>query len=206
MADDVKKLDRRAIAVRYLALAMAAAAIGFAGWGTAHRLAEVAPGHDISIAFPFTAEQGQWFFQEVTEIGESVDISFTAVTIPYPNPTPAMLVALWADPIATFLAVAAGSMVAATFLQRLARGKALEEGTARLVFAGAGILAAWWGVNTLATVVTTMGIRELFFDKAHEGGLVPIELSPLIWALFLGAVGVAFRLGERLRRDTAGLV
>lgn len=145
MTDDKRHADRRDKFSRYLAVAMAVAVIAVAGWGAAQRLAEVAPGRDISIVLPVTAEQSEWFFGQITGVTEEnggIGVSIASTTFPFANPTPARLVALWADPIARFLEVTAGAIVAATFLQRLARAKTLEEGTARLVFAGTGILAA----------------------------------------------------------------
>ena len=199
---------------RLLVMALALAAIAIAGWGTVQRLAEVATGHDVSVVIPLTLEQGEWAIGTLLERSgwdaddqnEGFGVDLRSVTATVPDPSHTMLVALWADSIMGFLAVGTGVGVAAIFLLRVAFGRAFERGSARLVFWGTGIFAMNWILHTLAVSLTAGEARMRLLDDAHSRSSVPIDLSPVVWILFFTAVGAAFLMGERLRRDTEGLV
>ena len=74
------------------------------------------------------------------------------------------------------------------------------------MLAGAGILAVWWLVGSMLTKMTINGAFSAISNYTYDSGTIPSDLSPAIWILVLGAVGGALQLGERLRRDTEGLV
>lgn len=203
MNSDSTTLDRADRINLYLSVLIAAVAIVLAGWGMVHRLAEVAPGHDISVVVPLSGEQAPL---PLGPDGAPVTVDVETATVVVADPAPATLFALWAEPIVQFLAVAAGMAVAAMFFVRVARGRAFERGTARLVFIGAGILAGSWFLGGMLTTMTINGAFSAISNYTYEAGTIPSDLSPAIWILVLGAVGGALQLGERLRRDTEGLV
>lgn len=203
MTDDVTKLDRADRIGLYIAIGLAVAAIGLVGWGSAQRLAEVAPGHDISVLVPLSGEQAA--LPQGPE-GAPVTVDVETATVVVADPSPATLFALWAEPIVLFLAVAAGMIVASKFILRVARGRAVEKGTARLVFIGASILAGAWFIGAILTNMTTNGALSAISDYSYDSTIFAADLSPFMWILVLSAVGGALQLGERLRRDTEGLV
>ena len=203
MSNDITRLDRADTIAMYLSIAVAAIAIVLAGWGAVQRLAEVAPGHDIPVVVPLTGEQAAL---PLGPDGAAITVDVETATVVVADPAPATLLALWAQPIMRFLAMAAGMVVAALFFLRVARGRAFERGTASLVFIGAGVLAAAWFLDWLLAAMTVNGALSAVSDFTYESVTFTADMSPFILILVLGAVGGALQLGERLRRETEGLV
>jgi hypothetical protein len=166
-------------------------------------LAEVAPGHDIPVVVPLADEQTTL---PLGPDGAMVTVDVETATVIVADPAPATLFALWAQPIVLLLAVAAGMVVAAMFFLRVARGKVFEPGTPRLVVVGASIVAGAWFVGAILTNMTTNGALSAISNYTYESVIFEADMAPLIWVLVLGAVGGALEVGERMRRDTEGLV
>lgn len=206
MSNDATALVRPDRIALGLSIVMAAVAISVAGWIAAERLTEVAPGHDVPVELRLRSDQAELLFGLDRQPTATLGATITSITVPVGDPSPVTLFALWADPVVTFLAVAAGATVAASFLRRISLGRAFERGSARLVFAVASIAAAHWILHTILAHLGSVDVRSMMFDRAHEGGPPAVDLAPVGWTLFLFAVGFAFTLGEKLRRETAGLV
>ncbi|WP_167050603.1 hypothetical protein [Salinibacterium sp. ZJ77] len=79
--------------------------------------------------------------------------------------------------------------------------------------------AATWGVGAVSLLVIIAGLGTPFFDGmaaqrvATDLGiaelptfLVEVDLAPIGWGLAIAVVGSAFEIGQRLQRDTEGLV
>lgn len=187
----------------YLSAAIALAAIVAGGAATVTRLMEVAPGHDIPVLIPLADETAQL---PLGPDGAPVTVDVETATVTVADPAPATLFALWAQPIAQFLVITAAMAIAAAFMVRLARGRAFERGTAGLVYAGAGVIAGGWFVESLLTTMTTNGALSAISDYTYDAALFEYSLGPFIAVLVIAAVGVALQIGERLQRETEGLV
>jgi hypothetical protein len=196
-------LDRADRIVMYLCVLVAAVVIALASWGAVQRLAVVAPGHDIPVVVPLSGERAAL---PLGPDGAAVTVDVDTATVVVADPAIATLGALWAQPLFGLLTVAAAMVVAAMFFVRVARGRVFERGTARLVFIGAGIVAGAWFVGGILTDMTTNGALSAVSDFTYNSVIFRADLSPLMWVLVLAAVGGALQLGERLRRDTEGLV
>jgi hypothetical protein len=83
------------------------------------------------------------------------------------------------------------------------------------------VRSATWGIGVVAILVVAGGLGgALFSGIAHAevvdaldlGGAglpvfsVTVELAPLGWAMALAVVAGAFEIGQRMQRDTTGLV
>ena len=203
MTDNVARLDRNDRIALYLSIILAAVAIVLAGWGAAQRLIEVAPGHDIPVVVPLSGEQAAL---PLGPDGAAMTVNVETATVVVQDPASATLFALWAEPIVQFLAIAAGMVVAAMFFLRVARGRAFERGTAALVTIGASIVAGGGFVGSILNNMTTNGALSAVSNYTYDSVTFTADLAPFIWILVLGAVAGALQLGERLRRDTEGLV
>jgi hypothetical protein len=203
VSNDIHTLDKADRIAMYLSVVMAAAAIALTTWAVVERLVEVAPGHDIPVVVPLSDEQAPL---PLGPNGAPVAVDVETATVIVADPAPATLFALWAQPIVLLLAVAAGMVVAAMFFLRVARGRVFEPGTTRLVIFGAGIVTGAWFVGSILTNMTTNGALSAISDYTYESVIFEADMAPLIWVLILGAVGGALQVGERMRRDTEGLV
>jgi len=203
MTDDTTKPDKGDRIGLYISIVLAAVAIALAGWGAAQRLIEVAPGHDIPVVVPLSGEQAAL---PLGPDGAALTVDVETATVVVADPATATLFALWAEPIVQFLAVAAGMVVASMFFLRVARGRAFKRGTAVLVTVGASIVAGGWFIGSILNNMTTNGALSAVSDYTYDSVIFTADLAPFIWILVLGAVAGALQLGERLRRDTEGLV
>jgi hypothetical protein len=187
----------------YLSVAIGAVAIGFTAWHAIARLAEVARGTDIPVLVPFLGETADL---PIGPGGAPVQVAVEQATVTVAEPAAATLFALWAEPIVIALAIIAGIVVGALFCLRLARGRAFERGTARLIFLGTGILAVGWFVGSMLTTMTVNGALSAVSDYTYDGVTFSTDFAPLFGMLALAAIGAAFQIGERLQRETEGLV
>lgn len=203
MNDTSAALKRSERVSLYLSAAIAIAAIAAGGAASVIRLMEVAPGHDIPVLISLAGETAQ---VPLGPDGAPVTVDVETATVTVADPAPATLFALWAQPIAQFLVISAAMVIAAAFMVRLARGRTFERGTARLAYAAAGVIAGGWFVETILTNMTTNGAISAISDYTYDAALFEVTLGPMIAVLVIAAVGVALQIGERLQRDTEGLV
>jgi len=201
--DDTRRLDRADRFSLYLSAALAAVVIAATGWATLDRLSEVAAADGIPVLVPLSGETAEL---PLGPDGALVSVDVDTATVVVNDPAPATAFALWAEPIFGFVAVVVGMVIAATFFMRIARGRAFDRGTIRLVIAGAITVATAWLVGSILTNMTTNGALSAISDYTYDSVIFTTDLMPGVWILVLGAVAGALQLGEKLRRDTEGLV
>ena len=196
----LKRSDRISL---YLSAAIAIAAIIAGGAGTFTRLMEVAPGHDIPVLVRLAGESAQL---PLGPGGSAVAAQVETVTVIVADPAPATLFALWAQPIVAGLSWSVGLVLAAMFCVRLARAQVFTRGTYRLTYLAAGVLTVGWFVGGILTNMTTNGALSAISDYSYDAVTFDVGWKQFLGVLFLAAVGVALQVGERLQRDTDGLV
>jgi len=201
--NETRMLPRSDRIAMYITVVIGALGIVLTATRAITRLIEVAPGRDIPVLVPFVDETAAL---PIGPDGAAVEVAVGQAVVTVPQPAPATLFALWAEPIVFALAIIAGIVVGALFCLRLARGRAFERGTARLVFIGASILAAGWFVGAMLTNMTVNGALSAVSDYTYDGITFSVDVVPVFGLLALGAIGAAFQIGERLQRDTEGLV
>jgi len=182
-----------------------AAAIGIVASivATVARLLEVAPGHDIPVRVALDAEA---VALPLGPNGAPVNTTVDVATVLVTDPAPATTFALWAEPIVAGLMWSGLFVVAALFCLRLARAQVFTRSTARLLFTGAGILTAGWVFGSILTSMTSNGALAAISEGTYEGGAFAVSAAPAIGVWVIAAVGLAVQVGERLKRETEGLV
>ena len=189
------------------ALYMSIAITGFAAAVTAvtaiSRLTEVAPGHDIPVTVPIADES---VGLPLGPNGAMVTTQVDTVTVTVNDPAPATLFALWAQPIWMALCIIAGLVLAAMFFARVARGQIFTRNASRIATAGATVVAVGWLGATVLTNMSTNGALAAISDKTYESVIFNVSMVPFLAVLLLGGLAGALQLGERLQRDTEGLV
>ncbi|MGK9148992.1 hypothetical protein KXS11_15280 [Plantibacter flavus] len=120
-------------------------------------------------------------------------------------------------PFATFASVVLAAVIPAVaslvvigcalwFFRRMLRGDAFAPGNARLLtVASFGILAAWISDSWFGTMASN-GALAVASGDAFSGIAVEVSWLPVLAAMAVGGLAIAFRSGERLRADTDGLV
>lgn len=182
--------------------------LGIAGafatiWATVGRLIEIAAAEGIPVLVPFVGETSTL---PIGPDGTPVEIVVDQAVVTVADPAGATLFALVAQPIVTGLAVLAGILLLCVFCVRVARGRSFERTTVRLLGAGTIVLLVGWGFGSLFRTMGVNGTLAAVSDGSYEGILFETDFAPFFAALALGAIGAAFQIGQRLQRETDGLV
>ena len=167
------------------------------------RLSEVAAGHDIPVTVLLSETS---VGLPLGPNGADVTATVDTATILVNDPEPATLFALWAEPIWLALAVLAGLWLAAVFFLRIARGEIFTRGASRLALAGGLVFAAGWAGSLLFSTMSANGALAAVSDGTYDQISMFVSLTPILVILFLGGLGSALQIGEKLQRETAGLV
>ncbi|BDI23955.1 hypothetical protein [Herbiconiux sp. L3-i23] len=113
--------------------------------------------------------------------------------------------------VASSAVVRAAAILAVTALvlilcRNLARGKVFSSGNTALVTGIAVAIAVGWFLTSLFAQMASNSAVNVLTDKAYSSAQAPVEWTPYLAAFAVTVVAVAFRAGERLQRDTEGLV
>lgn len=200
---DSRTLDRADRIGMYMSIALVAVGAGLAIIAAVERLLEVAGGGPIPVLVPLDGETAAL---PLGPDGAAVEAAVETAVVQVANPAPATSFALYAQPVWQALAVCAGLAVAALFFLRLARGRAFTRGAVRLAYVGVAIVAAGWCGGTVLTNMTTNGALSAISDYTYDSMVFNVSLTPALAILLISAVGAALDIGERLQRDTEGLV
>lgn len=187
----------------YATIVLSALGIGFAVWAAVARLIEVLPGRDVPVTVPFVGETATL---PIGPDGAPLEVAVTEATVIVPSPAAATFFALVAEPIVIGGAVVAGIVLLAMLCWNLARGRAFTRSSVRIVFAGAGVLTAGWFIGGMLTNMTVNGALSAVSAYTYDGITFGTDFTAVFGILALGALGAAFQVGERLQRDTEGLV
>lgn len=196
-------LDRSDRIGMYASAVMVASGTVIAISAAVSRLREVAPGHDIPVTVPLDGETASL---PLGPDGASVTTTVETATVIVPDPAAATLMALWAQPIWSALVVCAGLVIAALFFLRLARGQAFTRGASRLAYTGTGVIAVGWIGSSLWSNMTTNGAMSALSDYTYDAVRFETSLVPPLAILIIGAMAAALQVGEKLQRETEGLV
>lgn len=92
------------------------------------------------------------------------------------------------------------------FFRRLLRGDTFAPGNARLLSIASLAILGGWITDTWFGTLASNGALAVATDGAVEGTPYPLTWTPVLVAMAVGGLAIAFRAGERLRADTEGLV
>lgn len=187
----------------YMTIALGALGAVAVLWVTISRLVAVAPGRDVPVLVPFVGESATL---PIGPGGSAVPVDVDQAVVVVPQPAVATQFALVAEPIVIGLAALIGIALLCAFCWNLARGRAFHRSTTRIIFAGAGTVLAGWALGSLFTTMTVNGALSAVSEYSYDGVLFSTDFTQPVVALALAAVGAGFQIGERLRRDTEGLV
>ncbi|MFV0633898.1 hypothetical protein [Demequina sp.] len=201
--NDSRMPDKSDRIATYFSAAMVAAVAATFVWLAIQRVREVAAGGAIPVEVPVDEEAVSL---PVGPGGAMEEAAATTAIVGVEDPASATLFALYAQPIWMAVAVCAGLAIALAFFRRLARGRAFDKGTAALAWGGATVLTAGWFVGGILTDMTTNGALSAISDGSYEALTFETDIFPVVATLMVGAVAVALQIGEKLQRESEGLV
>lgn len=201
--DTSRSPDRADRIGMYMSIVLVAIGAGLTIFGAIGRLREVASSSATPVLVPLAGETADL---PLGPDGALVQAEVETAVVHVSDPAPATLFALWAQPIWGSVFIIAGLVIAAMFFLRLARGRAFTAGAARLAFIGAGTLLIGWFGSSMLTNMTTNGALSALSDYSYDSVIFEVSFAPALAFLVLGAIGTALQIGERMQRDTEGLV
>lgn len=200
---DPKRMTRGDRLAMYFTMAVGAAGIGAIAWSAIARLVEVAPGRDVPVLVPFADERAEL---PIGPNGAAAEVEATQAVVSVAEPAAATQFALIAEPVVHAAASIAGIVLLGLLAWNLARGRAFAGGSVRLIWWGAGVLALGWFAGTMLTNMTVNGALSAISEYSYDGIRFSASWLPFFAFLALGAIGGAFQIGEKLQRETEGLV
>ena len=186
-----------------MSIVMVAVGAGLTVLAAVGRLLEVGDGRDVPVTVPLAGESASL---PLGPDGAGVAASVETATVTVADPAPATVFALYAEPVWMAVVTLLGIGVAALFFLRLARGQAFTAGSSRLAYIAAGIVTVGWLGSSILTNMTTNGALSAISDYTYEAVTFEVSLAPALVVLVVAAVGAALQIGERLQRETEGLV
>ena len=167
------------------------------------RITSIVPNTNVDVLAPF--------FDTVAALplgpgGELVDVRVDSAILTVSDLPGVVVVALVGAvlvELATTLVIVACAML---FCRNLMASKAFSRTNTRLVFTVSIALIVG---TTLSSLFTTMGSNGAFAtlsEGSYDGVVATANLVPYFAAIGLAAVALAFKAGERLSRETEGLV
>ncbi|WP_395245747.1 hypothetical protein ACGGZK_08040 [Agromyces sp. MMS24-K17] len=196
-------LDRGDRLGMYLTIGIGAVAIGATAWAAVARLVEVLPGRDIPVLVPFVGERAEL---PIGPNGAPVTVDVDQAIVTVPKPAAATWFALVAEPIVVALALIAAIVLLGLLAWNLARGRAFTRANTRIIWWGSAALTAGWALGGLFRTMGVNGALSAVSDYTYDGVLFSTDWAPFFAILVLAVFGAAFGIGERLQRDTEGLV
>ncbi|WP_139416305.1 hypothetical protein [Agromyces laixinhei] len=198
-----QRLSRSDTAGMYLTILLGAVGIAVTIFTLVNRLVEVVPGRDVPVLVPFAGERATL---PIGPDGASVGVSVDQAVVTVPHPADATQFAIVAQPIVTGLAIIAGIVLLGLLCWNLAHGRAFTRQNTMIIWWGTAVLVVGWLFDRLFTTMAVNGALSAVSEYSYDGVLFEMNFTPLFGLLALAVVGAAFQLGERLQRDTEGLV
>ncbi|MGI9821912.1 hypothetical protein [Agromyces sp. Marseille-Q5079] len=187
----------------YVTIVLGLIGIAVAAWTMLARLVEVLPGTDVPVRVPFVGETADL---PIGPDGAPIEVAVDEATVIVPHPAAATQFAIVAEPIVYGLAIIAGITLLGLLCWNLARGRAFTRSTVRIIGWGGGTLAIGWVVGSLFTTMSVNGALSAISDYQYEGITFGTNFGAMFGILAIAAIGAAFQVGERLQRDSEGLV
>lgn len=201
--NDTNRLDRSDRIGMYMSIFIVAVGAAIVITAAVRRLIEIAPGTNVPVVVPLAGEAAQL---PLGPDGAGVSATIDTATVVVPQPALATSFALWAQPIWTAVVVCALLVLAAMFFLRLARGRAFAPHAGRLPYAAAAVVAVGWLGSGILTNMTTNGALSAISAYTYDSVVFEVSLAPALVIMVVAAMGAALHIGERLQRETEGLV
>ena len=196
-------LRRSDQAAMFVTIALAVLGVVATAWTAIVRLLEVLPGTDVPVLVPFMDETAPL---PIGLDGALVQVAVTQAIVTVPEPAAATQFALVAQPIVAGAATVAVIALLAVFAWNVARGRAFSRANVRVVWWATFTLLVGWILGGLFTTMGVNGALSAVSEYSYDGVLFSTDWAAFWGIMALGVVGAAFQVGERLQRDTEGLV
>lgn len=170
---------------------------------TTLRIISIVPNLDIPVLVPFADTTADL---PIGPGGSLVTVAVETATVTASHLAATTVVSLVLSEIVGALTVLAVTTLICLLCRNMLSGTMFSRTNSRLVTASSFTIVVGWG---LGTILTTMGVNGTFgalSDYSYDNVIFTMNWLPFVFAMTLGALALAFRAGERMQRDTDGLV
>ncbi|WP_313545057.1 hypothetical protein [Leifsonia aquatica] len=183
------------------------AGVVLAGWSivqAVRTIVEAASNRDVRVLADFAGTTAQ---APIGPGGSMREVELATAYVTAPQLPVASFVALVLREILTAATVVGVIVCLAWLAINVLRGRIFSRAnTALVAIASIYGLLAWAGIALLNTMVANGAIARIS-DRDFDNAVMSIPLQPLLLLAFAAAiVATAFTVGDRMRRDTEGLV
>ncbi|GGE91486.1 hypothetical protein [Mycetocola zhadangensis] len=167
------------------------------------RIAAIVPNSDIEVLAPFV--------DTTTELpigpnGSMIGVEVDSAVLTVSGLPGIVIVSLIAAVIAQLLMTLAIVACGAILCRNLMLGRAFSRTNTRLVVTTSVVLVVGTALSGLFTIMGVNGAFATLSERSYDNVVASGNLLPYIVAAALAAVALAFKAGERLQRETEGLV
>lgn len=184
-------------------IVLGALVAGFAAFHAITRIAGILPNAGVEVLAPFVDTQAPL---PIGPNGAMVDVSIdqAALTV---SGMPAIVVtslvlAVVIDALTVLTIVACGMVLC----RNLMAGKAFSRTNTRLLITASVVLVAGTAIGSLFETMGVNGAFATVSDKTFDNVVATVNFVPYFVASGLAVIALAFKTGERLQRETEGLV
>ena len=167
------------------------------------RLIEVLPNREVPVLVPFVEMPTRL---PIGPDGADIAANVEQATVSVSGMPTITVVSLAIAAIVTAASAIAIIAIVCIFCRRLIRGEAFSARNTRLIMATSFTLIGGWFLGTLFTNMGVNGAFSHLSDYGYDGATFTADWVPAVAAIAIGAVGIAFQAGQRLQRETEGLV
>lgn len=173
-------------------------------WHAIARIVEVLPNRDVEVPGVFAGTIGQ---APIGPDGAPVDVALERAVLTVPSLLDAALWALVAAQVVLAATVITVVTCLVVLIRDVTEGRIFSSGHTRLVgWAGSVGLAGYAAVPFLENMAANGGFARLS-DRTFDNIVLTMDPFGLVMLAFVVAMaGTVFAVGDRLRRDTEGLV
>ncbi|TSD57524.1 DUF2975 domain-containing protein [Aeromicrobium piscarium] len=181
----------------------AAVALGSV-WSIIMSLIEIVPNSDVPVRVQLV---GETFDLPIGPDGAPVEAGVDEITVHVSDLPVASHVSAMGAAIVPSLAVIAVAVCVLLLCRNLLRGEFFSRTNTRLVITTSMVIAFGWVITLLFTVMASNGaLAQIEARPVYESVQFHLDWYAVLAAMAVGALGAAFHAGERMQRDTEGLV
>ncbi len=186
---------------------LALAVIGIVGtvWQAIDRLLEILPNRDVPVDVEMTSSTQTIAIEGV---GDAVPVDIDSFTVHVSNLPPGTFIAAIGAAVVPAVTVTTVLVCLAWLLRNIGSGRIFSSRNTRLVTTAALATVVGWLLTTVLNTAAANGALALLSppDRADFTVSMSVSFLYLFAAMVAGCVAAAFHAGERMQRDSEGLV
>lgn len=173
-------------------------------WSIVMSLVEIVPNDDVPVRVQLV---GEAFDLPIGPDGAPIEAGVDEITVHVSDLPVASYVSALGAAIVPSLAVIGVAVCVLLLCRNLLRGEFFSRTNTRLVVTTSMVIAVGWAITLLFTVMASNGaLARVEARPVYESVQFHLDWYAVLAAMAVGALGAAFHAGERMQRDTEGLV